>query len=456
MPRSGGARTHGLMLALLALACVLRFVSHYYGSGDYDDITRPPLIGAGDQIELFRIAWSIAHGEGFSQGDHPGLTELLREYDARPDAIRYDEQQLKMLNDRGLLDDEYPAEPRRTAYRDLLYPYVAAPFTFAGEPFRALRLLNVFLLCCNAWMIYFALRRLALPSALTMLAPLLFIMHPRTPIATSQLMTETLATTVLGGFVFAALAMQHRPGFRTAALLGVSIGLAILVKKQFLLLLPIVGVLFLVALVQKRVAFQHAAAVGVVALVVASPLFINSWLVTKDAGLLTGTNGWNDMPAAYSQDLVELGMGNFYKIRTQTFRWYEAKFDTVVRGEIAGARAGKHLFFYMAERPGFYERIPKLLWIKLGTELYPGGSAYQLLLMLLGIAGLVSTIRNLESQLLLAAIAAAIGAVALTHGAYGRMVYCTVLIQCIGFAFAARYALRKLSTRVALPRFLVE
>ena len=389
---------------------------------------------------MYRIAHAIARGDGFSRDDSEALTQRLRAYPERPGAIPYTKKQENFLAVRGLLDDVYSESPERTAYRDLLYPFVAAPFTWTSEPFRALRLLNLFLMWCNAWIVYLIVRRIGLPVAVGALASLLFILHPRTPVAASELMTETLATTVVAGFMLAAMSFSRNPTMRASLWLGAIAGLCVLVKKQFLLLLPLLALVVGVAMLQKKFTLRQTLAVGAAAFVMTCPLFVNSWLVTQDTGLLTGTNGWNDMPAAYSSDLAEHGMGHFYKIRTRTFEWYSENFNVEVKGEVAAALAGKHLFSLMAEEPGFYARIPKLIFVKLGNELYPKGSLYPLFLITFGSLGLLLSIRKVESQLFLATIVAAIAAVAITHGGYGRMVYCTVLAQCVGFSLLTHHA----------------
>ena len=64
---------------------------------------------------------------------------------------------------------------------------------------------------------------------------------------------------------------------------------------------------FLVGLWRKEFSLRQGAIAAVTALLVSLPLFVNSWQVTHDLGFITGTNGWNDMPAAYSRELAQSG-----------------------------------------------------------------------------------------------------------------------------------------------------
>ncbi|MCH7866584.1 MAG: glycosyltransferase family 39 protein [Myxococcales bacterium] len=439
-PLVGGVRrADAICVAILILACALRFFAYY--EINYEDLSRPPVMGNGDQIDLFRIAHAIAHGRGFSRDDSPELTQLFQNYQTKEGAVPYSEDEIDALSKRGLLDDEYPDRPDRTAYRDILYPYVASIFADASDPFLALRLLNFFLVCFNALLIFFVAKRIGVGHTLSVLCAGLYLVHPYTPLHASLLMTETLATSVVAGLVLVCLQIDDSRSLRTCVLLGIGVGLLILAKKQFLLLLPVYALIFLAGFWRKDFTLRQGAVAAVTTLIVSLPLFINSWQVTHDLVFITGTNGWNDMPAAYSRELARSGMSDFYKIRTASFDYYRAQTGRTIKGELEMARAGKELFHYMLREDGFVARIPRLVVLKLVNEIFPGKNLYILALIVASLAGFALTLRRYSSQLCLAILLSCMLAVALTHGGYGRMLFSTVIVQCVGVALLLKVQL---------------
>jgi hypothetical protein len=434
---------YALFLPMLAYLALTLFNQKIKEDIVYPDL--PPISGTADQIELFRIAYSISNNKGFALDRSQELNATIRR--SISNSRELDAKEKKIFTQRKMLSNDTQEKGDLTAYRDILYPYFASLF-INDTPFKSLRYANLVLVIINLALILTVFRFLRLPLYSYVIAGLIYLYHPLTMTIATQILSGTLATTILLIHGICVLHCRKNRNLSSFILLGLTLGLLILVKKQFLILVPLAYLIVLVDVYKGKTSISNFLAVATTSFLVICVLFYNSYKVTDSYDFLTGTNGWNDMPASYSEDLVNSGMYNFYKIRSEIFSEYR-KTDKL-ENEVDYARAGKKIFSDMTQAPGFFERIPALIKLKFLNEVFPKNDPLQLIFFLTAVLGYLLSIRREPiTAYFLVTIGSCLTAVMITHGGYGRMLFSTIGLQVIGvgllITLIARFTIKSVS-----------
>lgn len=387
---------------------------------EHGSMAYPPGRGPSDQWDYNHIAWTFARtGVPASHG---------------PINAEYASPFLAYQRDHGLVPSHADALNRRVlsrmgedrlrpqAYRPVLYPVVlGAAYRLFGYDFAVMRWLQAFLLALAGVGACWLAMRLSGPVAGVVAAAGVYAFQPLR-VQVAHALTEPLAAAVLVlavGGLLAAGRRHDRAGWWLAA--GICFGLCVLSKKLFLFPLVLLGGLWLIVLAVRRrrwlLLAGPAFAFGL--LLVLLPWMAWNLAVTREPSLVTGTNGWHDMPAAWHPEHLESKTG-FYPRRERIFEAYARRTGRPIRGHLQRALAGKEIFLEMAGKKGFWSRVPALMWTKVRREL--GDSVLLWIWRALALVGLVFLGPGRLRTWALAAIPVGVLlAVAMVHEAGGRL-----------------------------------
>jgi len=245
-----------------------------------------------------------------------------------------------------------------TAYWPVGYPaFLALLFKIAGPSLLAARVANLVLASASFWLLYFVVKRFMNDELVARGTVLLFTLYPNNAAYVSLLLTETLYTFLL---LVASLLLLSRQNW-TLVTAGVTFGLAILVKTQTMLLIPILA--FLASIEQWSFgnayrAMLRSGAVCLLALAVVVPWTIRNYAVFKTF-VLVSTNGGMALLAGNNASVVGDYRSDF---SPDDPLLVQAQFS--VDDQIAANRRASSLALnWIKDNPGqFLRLIPKKLF----------------------------------------------------------------------------------------------
>ena len=179
----------------------------------------------------------------------------------------------------------YEEGGRPTADRPIGYPAaVAAIYRVAGERPGAVRLFQAFLDGATVFLLFLLLRRQGRRAALS--AAVLWAAFPPAILYTRLVRPETAAAFLL---VASAVALSREPSLSWVrrAFLGVLLGITVLVKTEFILVLPLIPFV----LEGRSLRWRRAAVILAGAAVVMAPWLVRNAVVVGAPTLSTGIGG---------------------------------------------------------------------------------------------------------------------------------------------------------------------
>lgn len=370
-------------------------------------INAPP--GAsGDEPSYDSMAWELSQGQGFSI-DYTD-PEFRAPYNAAAKAdADVDSYRLPDINSGPV-----------TFRPPLLSLVGAAGNLVAGRQFYVVRLLNVFLMAATAGLIaWYVCCHTGTTAVIIVL--ILFVTDVRTRLYARSLLTEPMACLLTTVMTLLLLRFRQTANLRCVAGAGVCCGLGILSRSIVVLWVP---VLLLVVCVSRRL--QHhrrwfdasaAAALfaGCAVLVVSPWAFRNVILLQRFAPL--GTQGASQLSAAYSE-IAWQRRGVWQNLNnTKYFQDVAAEGATEIQQEQQLADAStQQAVNWICANP---EKLPLLAIMKVASEFRPRTMSEGIVLTLC-VVGVLTTLHNPSTWILLGVVLANVVAVALTWSVEGR------------------------------------
>lgn len=366
-----------------------------------------PPSATGDEVSYDSMAWELAHGRGFAQNVHDA--EFRRPYHEAAVAA----PELYSI-------PSVPAGP--IAFRPPLLSLIFASTNLvAGRQFYLIRVFNVVCVAGTAGLICLCLTK-ETSMAVVALMMTLFWMDVRTRLYARTILTEPLACFLIAAFCYVLLRQLKKSTMtrRDLALLGVSLGLAVLTRTMLLVWLP--GVLLLLIWVQRYTgtnvvdASKKASAVLLIALALIAPWGVRNVLILGRF-LPTGTQGKMELSAAYS-DVAWESRGVWQNLASRG--WYDdvvtPDMSNLERELAIGDESSRRAFEWVRDN---YVKLPMLALMKVAHELKPTTIAELAILVLSAIAILFARDRKAVA-LLSALILINLASVALTWSVNGR------------------------------------
>ncbi|MGE0631970.1 MAG: ArnT family glycosyltransferase [Pseudobdellovibrionaceae bacterium] len=419
------------------------------------DFSKPPVGGAGDQFDYNNLAFHLSQNSIFGVANTLQFRKPWLDYDS---AKGFNEKERTYLNSRGLLTPEDNAEsPRPFAYRDWGYAsLLAGVYKIFGYNLVYGRWINILIFALCPVILFILIKSFA-SFYLSLIATLILTFSSVLLTYVRYMLTEPLAAVLV--LILAALFLKEFKTEKTEFrfLPSVQIGLCLaclfLTKKMFLFsILLIFLILFANALIKKsKGLFLNLLIIGFTMTFLIIPFFIFNISATGHASLLTGTNGWHDMPASYSRELLNDNETNdLVKRREALFLRYASETGMPVGNDIERALVGKSLFFEkIVTQPEFSSLLPKLVFKKISDELEDSVAGWVIrTFALIGFFFLLLQLPSFSLLLVTIPIGTLI-AVGLVHGDKGRMIAVSFPIFLFFAANGASCGLRKISQRLS-------
>lgn len=274
-----------------------------------------------------------------------------------------------VLSERG----SYSENGVPTAYWPVGYPaFLALLFNFTGPQLAVVQLANLFLAACTFWLLFYFVRAVFDNDLAARLSILLLTLYPNNAVYASFVLSEVLYTCLL---LFVSVLLVTSRSKSTLLLIGVTFGLAALVKTQTVLLAPllvIIAVLKNWSLHALKPAIIRALAVSAIMLAVVSPWTLRNYTVFGEF-ILVSTNGGQSLLAGNNPSVV----GDYrhdFSDKDPVFKQVGFSVDDQVA---ADKRAGQLAKQWILENPGaFIGLMPKKFFRLWGPD-GEGEWAYQ-------------------------------------------------------------------------------
>lgn len=401
------ARWIGVAFFALALAALLFHFSTKYG------LNVPPS-ATGDEPSYDSIGWELSHGRGY-RIDYTN-PDFLAPYVATARAA----------------DPPLPVPEGRTgptAMRPPLFPLVIAGTDLLfGRQFQAIRVVNCMAMAATCGLIaHFACRYAGLIPAVVMAGGFL-VLDVRTRLYARAILTEALACLLAAGMTAALLRYRRTGSWRSLAVAGLCLGLAILDRPMLIVWLPVVAVLVPICRSSVHVPrlfrrgprlCEPCVVAGV--FVCAASVVVVPWMVWNcvrlDGFKPLGTQGMIELPAGFSDAAWE--NAGVWKLQPadDCLAAVEAQGLSGLSWEVALADCRRELAVdWIRRNPG---RSVLLGLLKIGQELWPR-SVWQGVLLALAVIGIVTVTDRRVVFLLVGIIAAQLLAIAMTWSVEGR------------------------------------
>jgi hypothetical protein len=243
-----------------------------------------------------------------------------------------------------------------TAFWPVGYPaFLALLFAFTGTHLAVAQFANLFLAACTFWLLFRFVQAVFENDLAARLSVLLLTLYPNNAAYVPQILSETLYTFLL---LFASVLLVTRRSAPIFILVGITLGLATLVKTQTLLLAPIiVTIAFLKdwTISAAKPAILRAAAIFVLMLAVVTPWTLRNYSIFGDF-ILVSTNGGVTLLSGNNPSVVG-DYRNDYSEADPLFK--QAGFSTA--NQVAADKHARRLAQqWILENPGdFIGLIPK-------------------------------------------------------------------------------------------------
>lgn len=392
----------GLTLAafLLSLAALTFSTSRDPGFN-----TSPPI--GGDAVIYDALGWELAAGDGLSL-DLPD-PEFLEPYRHSDPAGA---ERLAQADLRGPI-----------ASRPPLLPLIAAGLDrFLGRQFWGVRVINVVAMATVAAMLVWTVTRLTGPLPALLACLNFLIVDPRIRVTTREFLTEALACLFVAILTDTLARIADRPRLRTALLIGVTLGGAILLRTMFVFWIPCLAAA--IWIVTSSANLTPGRRVGLpVGFIIAACAVVSPWGLRNcrvlDRAMPLGTQGTMELSAGYSDAAFErLGMWHNLE-ETGFFAATDQPGQTALEREIARADHSRdEALAWCRAHPLKAMLLPAM---KIFQEFRPhmSGDLYVLAFALLGLLAMRSTP---DGRAWTAVLAATAFGVALTWSTSGRFV----------------------------------
>lgn len=205
------------LLAAAAVATVLLLYCTRFG------LNSPPS-ATGDEPSYDSLGWELSHGRGFAENFAD--PEFRRPYDV---AAQTDPELMTL--------PELPSGP--VTYRPPLYPLlIAGTDRLCGRQFCAMRLINILSMAGTTALLVSWLMKVDGTRTALLGGGLCLVLDVRTRLYARAILTEALAALLLTTLTWLLWRLRERRDTRTAALAGLTLGLALLNRSAFVLWLP--------------------------------------------------------------------------------------------------------------------------------------------------------------------------------------------------------------------------
>jgi hypothetical protein len=365
-------------------------------------LNAPPQVGDGPDYDT--IALQIAHGNGFSLNwDSP---EYRAPYLAQPELYQ------------GLLLRTGTAP---TTLRPPLFPAVmAAIYVIFGRQFGLVRIFNCLVMALAGVVTFRVLARRfgALPG---LLGVGLFALDGRLRSYAPQVMTESLAVLLLALVTWGLFRFASERKTAWVTLTGIFAGLAVLDRSIFIFALPFLALSLyaIIYLHEKKLwnvaALRQAGLLLGLALLINAPWMIRNCLVTQ-AFYPLGTQGAANLYSGYSDIALQrkgvwfsMTSGGFFKDLALTHKGLDY--------ELAIAKYSQSLGMEWIKQN--WPKLPQLAFDK-ALDLWTPRTNFQVVLLVLGLAGLLLLPDQAELLICLGLLLFNTTAVALTYSAGDR------------------------------------
>jgi 4-amino-4-deoxy-L-arabinose transferase-like glycosyltransferase len=353
----------------ILLVFILGFAAAYLTATKNHDLSFPPIRSNSDQYDYSNMAYTFMKadiiGKYFTDEYKEPFIEFIR---TNRDPLRSDE--IKALH--RVLDTKNYAKPVPYTYRPWLYPALTGTvYRIFGYSFAIGRMLNIVLFALSAALLFILAYRMHTYLS-GVLASVFFILLPNVRSYTEFMLTEVLAVFMVIVSLFAIdYALKKREDSLPYLLLGLSMGLLVLSRQIFLLIIPFVALPIFFSLLKKvsKKAIWNIVffLFGILFLVL--PFFTWNLAITGTTELLTGTQGWNSFPPAYTKEYLLYSEYNF-KLRDRIINEYINEHSlSNPQDDIERALLGKRITLEELSDPSVQSIVPRLFVKKIRNEL---------------------------------------------------------------------------------------
>ena len=385
-------------------------------------INTPPST-SGDESSYDSIAWELSHGRGY--------------------AIDYADAEFREPYDRAAQQNaELFFLPMATvgtvAYRPPLIPVaVSIANRLLGRQHYFLRILNIIAMAATIGLIVWYLCS-TVGWQVAAVITILFLVDVRSRLYARALLTESVSCLLCTLLAIALFSYSENGRLKTIAVCGACLGLSILARSIAILWAP--GIAFTVLLIAARVhkkRWLRSAGISILfcfcTVAVLSPWAIRNVVLLQTFAPM-GTQGLMELSAGYS-DIAYNNYGVWQNVDAAEFFDKDAfKNLSGYTQELEIARQSKgKAFAWIRANTG---RLPALAAMKVVSEFRPNDIA-ACIVMLFAAVGAACSIRNRDTQIMLALLLANTTAIAVTWSVEGRFLvpqlFCFYVLAGMGF-----------------------
>lgn len=279
------------------------------------------------------------------------LTLFLIPVEVSSDAAWYFNRAVTLIREGSYSENGFP-----TAYWPVGYPgFLALLFTFTGPSLAAVQFANLFFAACSFWLLYHFVQVVFASELAARLSVLLLTLYLNNAAYVPLVVTETLYTCLL---LLVSVLLVTRQSLPMLLLIGITLGLATLIKTQTLLLAPL---LVIIAYPKSwsfnafKPAITQAFTVGIFMLAVIAPWTLRNYVVFGEF-ILVSTNGGTSLLAGNNPSVV----GDYRRDYSDTDPLFEQVGFSAANQVESDKRARQLAKQWIMENPGaFIGLIPK-------------------------------------------------------------------------------------------------
>jgi len=245
------------------------------------DQSSPIVVKEHDWITADRMAWMaviVAFAIRVSLAVYVGLNNPPQ---SGSDSQEYDTYAWNLAQGRGYrgMSADVSDRDHLTAFRppgpSLLF---AGVYLVAGHRYDAVRIVNCGLASLSVYVI-FRLGRRVFPASAALLAAITYAVYPLAVYQSIDILSEPLGVLLFLLFLDACIAFGFKPTWRTASLAGACLGLSLLTRSNYVIMIPLLGLWSLWQFRSSWSALFQFAAVFVIAAAFVAPWAVRNYFV---------------------------------------------------------------------------------------------------------------------------------------------------------------------------------
>lgn len=334
----------------ITVLCFSFVLSLQYNLDKHGSLAKPAAhIGGNDQIDYIIIGHTFAKYGLIAKSYDDDLASLYNQYQAKSPEFDLTPKEKKWLHRVGMMGTKIRHEgPTPIAYRDWLYPLlIGSTLKIFGYSFTNLRLINIILFSLScALLAYLVAIRLGVFAAIAAVA--VYLNFSKGLYYSSVLLSETTGSFLTLALIAQLLSLENKTSRKQFFGLGITLGLMVWAKKLFFIPIAIMGMCACIYLLIQRKPriFDY-----VLQVIFPLALMVGVWAsynvaTTRAIGFITGSNGWHDMPASWSKEMItEDNMGAYHTRREKLFNKISDFYKQPIIGHVGRASFGKKYFF---------------------------------------------------------------------------------------------------------------